>query len=138
MPSPRLSKALREELLAKLCVGHDLQAAMANLSLTQRQIDSAGAKLAAEIGEAYKIGTARLRARIMESALSGDNAAVLMKLLEQREAAQAAGEAGAQITEIRHVIIDETPQEKRERFAHARNAKCVHCGHSPFTDALPE
>ncbi len=138
MPSARLSKALREELLAKLCVGHDLQAAMANLSLTQRQIDSAGAKLAAEIGEAYKIGTARLRARIMESALSGDNAAVLMKLLEQREAAQAAGEAGAQITEIRHVIIDETPQEKRERFAHARNAKCVHCGHSPFTDALPE
>ncbi len=138
MPSPRLSKALREELLAKLCVGHDLQAAMANLSLTQRQIDSGGAKLAAEIGEAYKIGTARLRARIMESALSGDNAAVLMKLLEQREAAQAAGEAGAQITEIRHVIIDETPQEKRERFAHARNAKCVHCGHSPFTDTLPE
>ncbi len=74
----------------------------------------------------------------MESALSGDNAALLMKLLEQREAAQAAGEAGAQITEIRHVIIDETPQEKREWFAHARNAKCVHCGHPPFTDALPE
>ncbi len=138
MPNPRLSKALREELLAKLCVGHDLQAAMASLSLTQRQIDSGGAKLAAEISEAYKIGTARLRARIMESALSGDNAAVLMKLLEQREAAQAAGEAGAQITEIRHVIIDETPQEKRERFAHARDAKCVHCGRSPFTDALPE
>ncbi len=75
MPRPRLSKALREELLTKLRNGHDLEAAAAALGISEKQIDAAGAKLAAEIGEAYKICTARLRARIMESALSGDNAA---------------------------------------------------------------
>jgi hypothetical protein len=116
MPSARLSRAWREELLTKLRNGHDLEVAAAALGIDEKQIDAAGVKLAAEIGEAYKIGTARLRARIMESALSGDNAAVLMKLLEQREAAQAAGEAGAQITEIRHVIIEPV---------------CPHCGKRP-------
>ncbi|MDH3673792.1 MAG: hypothetical protein OES46_21970 [Gammaproteobacteria bacterium] len=112
----RLSKSQRGELLKLLCNGHDVESACSVLKIGQKEIAAGGAKLVAEIGEAYKIGTARLRARIMESALSGDNAAVLMKLLEQREAAEATGEAGAQITEIRHVIIEPL---------------CPHCGKRP-------
>ena len=111
MPSPRLSKADREKLLDKLRAGHDLEAARASLELSEGQIEAGGDKLRVEIGTAFRVGTARLRGQVMEKALNDDNAAVLLKLLEQRTALQE-GEHGG-ITKVERVIF---------------NGQCHHCG----------
>ncbi len=85
MPSIRLSKDDRESLLTKLKDGHDVESAGAGLGLSEAQIGLAQDKYGDEIASAFKTGTAKLRARIMETALSDDNSSVLLKLLEQRE-----------------------------------------------------
>ena len=108
MPSARLSKALREELLTKLRNGHDLEAAAAALGIGEKQIDAAGAKLAAEIG------TSRLRSRLLELSLSNQDASALARLLDKRE--QQAEAVAPDITLIRRVIV---------------SARCPHCGKRP-------
>ncbi len=114
MPSARLSRTRREELLTKLRNGHDLEAAAAALGIGEKQIDAAGAKLAAEIGEAYKIGTSRLRSRLLELSLSNQDASALARLLDKRE--QHAEAVAPDITLIRRVIV---------------SARCARCGHRP-------
>ena len=120
MPSPRLSKALREELLTKLRNGHDLEAAAAALGIGEKQIDAAGDKLAGEIGEAFKVGTSRLRSRLLELSLSNQDASALARLLDKRE--QQAEAAAPEITLIRHVIV---------------SARCARCGHRPALNSQP-
>ena len=85
MPSIRLSKIDRENLLTKLCDGHDLESAGAALELTEAQIGLARGKYGTEIAIAFKTGTGKLRAKIMQNALDDDDPAILLKLLEQRE-----------------------------------------------------
>ncbi len=114
MPSTPLSKAWREELLTKLRNGHDLEAAAAALGIGEKQIDAAGSKLAAEIGEAFKIGTSRLRSRLLELSLSNQDASALARLLDKRE--QQAEAVAPGITLIRRVIV---------------SARCPRCGHRP-------
>ena len=111
MPSPRHSKIQRKEFLAKLSAGHDQGSAAAALGLGEGQIKAGGSKLQVEIATAFRTGTSRLRAKIMETALSDDNSAVLMKLLEQRTAIQEFENGG--ITRIERVIF---------------NGRCHHCG----------
>jgi hypothetical protein len=119
MPSPRLTKEQRDSLLTMLRSGHDLEAAAGALGLTEAQIELARDKYGTEIAIAFKTGTAKLRTRIMESALSGDNAAVLMRLLEQREQAQA---AGSEVTQVTHRIVA---------------PRCEHCGNPTTTLNVP-
>ncbi len=114
MPSARLSRARREELLTKLRNGHDLEAAAAALGIGGKQIDAAGAKLAGEIGEAFKIGTSRLRSRLLELSLSNQDASALARLFDKRE--QQAEAVAPGITLIRHEIV---------------SARCPHCGKRP-------
>ena len=114
MPSTRLSRARREELLTKLRNGHDLEAAAAALGIGEKQIDAAGSKLAGEIDQAFKIGTSRLRSRLLELSLSNQDASALARLLDKRE--QQAEAVAPDITLIRRVIV---------------SARCPHCGHRP-------
>jgi len=113
MPSIRLSKDDRESLLTKLKDGHDVESAGAGLGLSEAQIGLAQDKYGDEIASAFKTGTARLRARIMDTALSDDNASILLKLLEQREKQS---EQANPITVIERVIIA---------------GNCIHCGGLP-------
>lgn len=113
MPSARLSKDDRKNLLVKLRDGHDLESAGAALELSEGEIGIAKDKYATEIATAFKTGTARLRARIMDTALSDDNAAILLKLLEQREKQT---DNTDPITVIERVILE---------------GHCVHCGAQP-------
>lgn len=116
----RLSKAQREELLGKLRNGHDVEAASAALEITENQIKASGSKLAADIAAAYRTGTARLRARLLELSLTNEDASALARLVDRREQQVAsAGETG--IVEVRRVII---------------SAVCESCGHRPAVDAL--
>ena len=102
MPSTRLNKNDRERLLAKLQEGHDVESAGAALGLSDDQIRLARDKYGAEIATSFKTGTAKLRARIMETALSDDNSSVLLKLLEQREVQTRDADP---ITRVERVII---------------------------------
>ena len=113
MPSPRIKKADRENLLIKLRDGHDVESAAEALGLSEGQIGVAKGKYGAEIAAAFKIGTARLRDRIMETALADDNPAIMLKLLEQREK-QTDNEDP--IILVERVIVQ---------------ASCPHCGHTP-------
>ena len=116
----RITKVQCEKLLSLLRKGHDLEAACVSLKLTDAQVEGARDKYAAEIATAFKVGTAKLRARIMESALSSDNATILFRLLEAREASQAADENP--ITEIRRIVVA---------------GRCEHCGHQPVSRPEP-
>jgi len=113
MPSLRLKKDDRENLLTKLRDGHDLESAGAALGLSEGEIGIAKDKYGTEMATAFKTGTARLRARIMDTALSDDNAAILLKLLEQREKQI---DNADPITVIERVILE---------------GCCIHCGKSP-------
>ena len=102
MPSVRLNKKDKESLLSKLQNGHDLESAGAALGLTEAQIEVAQGKYGNEIAAAFKTGTARLRARIMDTALTVDDSATLLKLLEKRE--KQASQADP-ITLVERVIV---------------------------------
>lgn len=119
MPSPRLSKDNLNKLFSKLRAGHDLEAAGGDLGLSEAQIKIAREKYGDEIAIAFRTGTARLRSKIMDSALTGDNAIILMKLLEHREALFPE-EASRGISIIERVILP---------------GKCEHCGKYP-SDSL--
>lgn len=110
MPSVRLSKKDKESLLTKLRDGHDLESAGAALGLTEGQIGVAQGKHGPEMVKAFKTGTARLRARIMEAALDDNNTATLLRLLEQREKQS---EQADPITLVERIIV---------------SATCQHCG----------
>lgn len=102
MPSVRISTKEKESLLTKLKDGHDVGSAGAVLGLTEGQIGLAQGKFVSEIDAAFKTGTARLRARIMDTALTVDDSATLLKLLEKRE--KQASQADP-ITLVERVIV---------------------------------
>jgi hypothetical protein len=87
-----LSRETKAKLLAKVRAGHDVESACAELSLKPEQVRR-DAVLMEEIGEAFKTGTARLRARLLDGALKTNDLRVLSSLLEERQAAQLKAEA---------------------------------------------
>ena len=113
MPSIRLNKNDRENLLVKLKDGHDLESAGASLGLSGAQIDLARDSFGDEIATAFKTGTGKLKAKIMQNALDEDNSAVLLKLLEQRE--KQAESSADPITLVERVIVN--------------MPSCPHCDH---------
>ncbi len=82
LPSASLPEEKRDELLGKIRDGHDLESACTALGITDDQIAAGGDELKTAISGAFRAGTARLRGKIMEGALSSDNVGILMKLLE--------------------------------------------------------
>ena len=113
MPSIRLNKKDRENLLFKLRAGHDLESSGASLGLSGAQIDLARDSFGDEIAKAFKTGTGKLKAKIMQNALDEDNSAVLLKLLEQRE--KQAESSADPITKVERVIVN--------------MSSCPHCDH---------
>ena len=113
MPSIRLNKNDRENLLVKLKDGHDLESAGASLGLSGAQIDLARDSFGDEIATAFKTGTGKLKAKIMQNALDEDNSAVLLKLLEQRE--KQTESSADPITLVERVIVN--------------MSSCPHCDH---------
>ncbi len=110
----RIPKAKRDKLLSRLRAGHDLEAAAGDAGLSVEQIEFLQIKHDGEIAQAFRTGTARLRSKIMDSALASDDSAVLLKMLEHREAVQTVDN---EITQIDRVIT---------------HAVCPHCGKPAF------
>jgi hypothetical protein len=79
-----------------------LEGASASLGLTEAQIELARNKYGAEISNAFKVGTARLRARLIELTLDNEDVNALARVLDKRETAQIAGE---EPTVIKHVVV---------------------------------
>jgi len=128
MPSIRISKDDRKNLLAKLRDGHDLESAGAALGLSEGEIGIAKDKYGPEIAAAFKVGTARLRARIMDSALSNDNSAILLKLLELRGKE---AESTDPITLVERIIIPMTACPRCDQLlgmAPSTSKELIHTG----------
>jgi hypothetical protein len=82
-----LKAETKTKLLGLVKAGHDLESACAALNLSPGTIRK-DKKLAGEIAEAFLVGTARLRARLFQSALDNNDTKILGQMLEQREAEQ--------------------------------------------------
>jgi hypothetical protein len=138
-----LPTAQHDELLGKIRDGHDPESACTALGITRDQIAAGGDELKDEISEAFRAGTARLRGKIMEGALSSDNVGILMKLLEQRQAtqeAQMAGDAPDAMTRaewarrtlfaLAEGMHDDATRDRW--LARILQAKCMRCGQPPY------
>jgi hypothetical protein len=84
-----LKAATKAKLLGLVRAGHDIESACASLNLSPSVVRK-DEKLMIEVGEAFKIGTAKLRARLFQSALDNNDTRILGQMLERREAEQAA------------------------------------------------
>jgi hypothetical protein len=78
----------RKHLLDLVMTGLDLEAAATQAGVPVSSIQR-DAKLMAEVAAAYRVGSARLRAKLLTLAVEDGDARTLMQLLEQRERAQA-------------------------------------------------
>jgi hypothetical protein len=77
----------RDKLLAELGIGQDLEAAaaVAGVALEVIRRDH---ELLAKCAAAYRLGTARLRSKVLEAALRGGDVHVLERAIARREAAE--------------------------------------------------
>ena len=100
----RLTKALRTALLDKLRNGHDIDSSCLALGITEAQLEAGGAALAKETAKAYRTGTSRLKARLLELSLSNQDANVLSKLVDKRELADTSG--SDTITVIERIVVN--------------------------------
>lgn len=92
----------RVKLLKLISDGHDPEAAAVALGIDVSTVTQPGRKLKAAIKSALRVGTARLRSKVMELALSDGDIRALEKQLERREA-QVADEPG--LTRIERIIV---------------------------------
>lgn len=117
-----LTRAIRDKLLGKIRGGHDLESACAALNLSPKTV-RADEKLAGEIAEAFRTGTAKLRARVLQGALDNNDLRVLSQLLERREQEQGAvsGSAGSP-----EVLVEEMRRELHDQIEQHRAAKEAH------------
>jgi hypothetical protein len=76
----------RERLLQFLRDGHDLEAAAANAGVVLEAVQR-DAELLAQCSACYRLGTARLRTRLLEGALKSGDVHVLERAIAAREAA---------------------------------------------------
>ena len=111
-----MDKARRAELLKLVRVGHDTEAAAAKLDISMAEVRKGGEKLRQDLDDAFATASARLRAKLLEGALDGNDLKLLSGILERREIAQQAATAENGINKIVRVILTE--------------ANCPHCGKS--------
>lgn len=142
MANESLSEAQRNDLLARIADGHDVETACAALGISEDQIVAAGDELKAEISGAFKTGTARLRSRLLETALDKQDVGALARLLDKREAiekAQVAEDADemSNFETCRRILFmlaqsmaDDAEREKW--MALVLRARCEHCGQFPY------
>jgi hypothetical protein len=84
---PKIPAEVKAKLLAKVRSGLDVEAACSELGLSPKQVQQ-DETLMLEINDAYRIATAKLRARLMDVALKSDDARILAQLLEKRDEAR--------------------------------------------------
>ena len=114
----------RRELLKLIRSGLDVEAGAAKLGISMAEVRKGGAKLQRAINDSFALASARLRAKLLEGALDGNDMKLLSNILERREAAQVAAAAAAGIRAIRVEMVE---------------AKCPHCGKRPYiNEAAPE
>ncbi len=138
----------RHELLGLLRDGHDVESGCATLGIGADAI-AGNDGLKDEIAAAFKTGTAKLRGQILQSALSQQNTAAMLKMLEAREAQQsAANETTIDVNDlavrrdtirrILYLLSTDMVGDARDAFlARATKAKCLHCGEQPFERRPP-
>ena len=107
---------IKAKLLKHIENGHDPEAACIHVGLPVSAIEKPGPKLTAAIQAALRVGTSKLRSKVMELALKGDNVASLERQLERREA-----------------VVDDTGIGCIERRIVPGNGRCVHCHKPPFS-----
>ena len=106
----------KAELLKLIESGHDPEAAAIAVGLPVSLVNSPKPQLKKALDAALRVGTARLRGKIMELALKGDNVQALERQLERREA-----------------VVDDTGIGCIERRIVPGNGRCVHCHKPPFS-----
>jgi hypothetical protein len=84
---PKITAEVKAKLLGRVRAGYDVEAACSQVGLSPKVVQQ-DAALMAEVNEAYRIATAKLRAKLMDVALKGDDARILAQLLEKRDEAQ--------------------------------------------------
>ena len=135
-------------LLQMIRDGHDQEAAAAALGLSKEDLDAGGDELTAEISAAFAVGSARLRSKVMEGALTDEDNSVLLRLLEKREQRQQA--LDARVVEkpmnkadwVRRVLFVLTdgmrdPEERDKLKAELLRFPCERCGRLPYTTKPP-
>ena len=95
-----MDRARRAELLKLVRVGHDTEAAAAKLDISMAEVRKGGEKLRRELDDAFATASARLRAKLLEGALDGNDLKLLSGILEQRKIAQQAATAENGINKI--------------------------------------
>jgi len=100
----------RKQLVQAVSSGLDIAAACAQLGISLKEVKKSGKLLSKQLDEAYLTGTARLRGRLLKSALTDDNSKVIQDILEQRD-----------------LIVAAQPVEKIIRVI--INPPCPQCGH---------
>jgi hypothetical protein len=83
-----LRRDQKAKLLSALRAGHDLEGACSKVGVAPKAVRG-DAKLMAEVAAAYSIGTSRLRAKLLEMALSSNDSRTLGQILAHRESEQA-------------------------------------------------
>ena len=107
-----MTPTLKKKLLARINAGMDGDSACAELSIPVSELTNASKRFAAQLGEATRAGSARLRGRLFKNALSEGDTKFLQDLLDRRANAS----ANEPITEIVRTII---------------SAVCEKCHHKP-------
>jgi hypothetical protein len=116
-----MTPTLKKKLLARINAGMDGDSACADLGIPVIELTNASKRFAAQIDEATRAGSARLRGRLFKNALAGDDTKYLQDLLDKRANAS----ADQTVTKIQRIIIG--PEKDGEY------ARCHHCGKAPFS-----
>ncbi len=142
LPSASLPEEKRAELLARIADGHDVETACAALGITEEQIAEGGDNLKAEISGAFKTGTARLRSRLLETALDKQDVSALARLLDKREAIEKAqvvedADEMSNFETCRRILfmLAQSMADDAERvkwMALVLRARCEHCDQFPY------
>ena len=103
----------RKRLLKLVGRGLDIESGAAQLGLPMAYVKKAGKVYAKQLKTAFSVGSALLRARVIESAVVSDDFKTISAELERRELTEA---AGIGITEIVRTVLSPT------------GGFCVHCG----------
>lgn len=96
-----MNAATRKKLLKLIEAGHAPEGAADSLNLDISVVNEE--ELRSEIDNALRVGTARLRSKVMELALEGGDVRALQIMLERREAVETADTG---ITRIERVILN--------------------------------
>ena len=101
----------RKALLELVSLGLDIEAGAAQLGLPMHAVHKSGKAFAKQLDAAFAVGSARLRARVLETALEDGDGKAISAVLDARELSAA---RDTSVRRIEPVIID---------------SPCQKCGH---------